>query len=86
MEERWVLVGDELRMDKVESYEKLIGENGGIVKCYGDFSIDKNNKIVNFVLDCELTNHSWQLDLQNVKLQGFYNPMIKDYVWGFSSV
>lgn len=83
MEQKWVLIGDELRMDKVNSYNDLIGENKDSVRCYGTFKIDHNEKFVEFVLDPLLSNKSWHIDLVNVRIQGFYTPMIKDYKWVF---
>lgn len=84
MEQKWVIVGNELRFDKVSSYDDLIGENGDIVKCYGTFSIDHKNKEILFKVVPFFEKTSWTLDLSNVKVQGFYSPLIKDYEWNFS--
>lgn len=80
----WVLVGDELRMDKVNSYDDLIGENGDLVKCYGTYNINPSAKGIEFIIDPILTNESWITELSRIKVQGFYTPMIQNYMWYFS--
>lgn len=81
MEGKWVIVGDELRMDKDRTYDELIGENGDIVICYGTFNIDKTNKIVGFKVVPIFENTTWFTSFIKIKNSGFYSPLITDYVW-----
>lgn len=83
MEQMWVVIGDELRMDKVNSYDDLIGENGDLVRCYGTFNINHANREISFKVVPFFEKTSWTLYLENVKERGFYTPMIKNYTWNF---
>lgn len=81
MEQKWVVVGDELRMDKVNSYDELIGENGDIVKCYGTFEIDNKHWTITFKVVPFFEDVPYGQILSNIKKQGFYSPMLKNYKW-----
>lgn len=84
MERKWIIISDELRMNNVETYADLIGENDGIIKSYGTFIIDHKNKIVVFFLDPVLYSDTWMDELNTISQCGFYSPIIQNYKWIYS--
>ena len=44
MKNRWVVISDELRMCKADSYETLIGEDINMLKGGGTFKVDPKKK------------------------------------------
>lgn len=84
MKNRWVVISDELRMCKADSYETLIGEDINMLKGGGTFEVDPKKKIIIFSSDQDEIKLCPLSDLKDIKVRGFFSPLIRKYKWSYS--